>query len=101
MCAERLHGANKPCVMATCGSKGSDINLCQMMACVGQQNVGGQRIKDGFVNRTLPHFTKGDRGPKSRGFIANSFYTGMEPHEFIFHMAGGREGLVDTSVKTA
>lgn len=101
MCEEKLAFYNKPRIMATCGSKGSPINLCQMMACVGQQNVGGQRIKDGFVNRTLPHFAKGSREPKARGFVANSFYSGLEPPEFFFHTMGGREGLVDTAVKTA
>ncbi|CAJ1448813.1 unnamed protein product [Effrenium voratum] len=101
MCEEKLAFYNKPRIMATCGSKGSPINLCQMMACVGQQNVGGQRIKDGFVNRTLPHFAKGSKEPKARGFVANSFYSGLEAPEFFFHTMGGREGLVDTAVKTA
>merc|ERR1719223_748327 len=101
MCEERLNFFNKPRIMATCGSKGSAINLCQMMACVGQQNVGGARIKNGFVNRTLPHFLKGSKEPKARGFVENSFYTGLEPPEFFFHTMGGREGLVDTAVKTA
>jgi DNA-directed RNA polymerase III subunit RPC1 len=87
--------------MAVCGSKGSPLNLAQMMSCVGQQNVGGQRIQDGFVKRTLPHFEKGEKGPMARGFVANSFYTGLEPYEFLFHTMGGREGLVDTAVKTA
>eukprot|EP00928_Gymnodinium_smaydae_P100690 TRINITY_DN993_c0_g2_i1.p1 TRINITY_DN993_c0_g2~~TRINITY_DN993_c0_g2_i1.p1 ORF type:complete len:1510 (+),score=350.71 TRINITY_DN993_c0_g2_i1:415-4944(+) len=101
MCEEKLHFMNKPRIMAQCGSKGSAINLCQMMACVGQQNVGGQRIKDGFVKRSLPHFLKGSKEPKARGFVANSFYSGLEPTEFFFHTMGGREGLVDTAVKTA
>eukprot|EP00931_Biecheleriopsis_adriatica_P023570 TRINITY_DN14859_c1_g1_i1.p1 TRINITY_DN14859_c1_g1~~TRINITY_DN14859_c1_g1_i1.p1 ORF type:complete len:1545 (+),score=399.75 TRINITY_DN14859_c1_g1_i1:144-4778(+) len=101
MCEEKLAFANKPRIMATCGSKGSPINLCQMMACLGQQNVGGQRIKDGFVHRTLPHFTKGSKEPKARGFVENSFYSGLEATEFFFHTMGGREGLVDTAVKTA
>jgi len=101
MCEQTLHYMNKPCIMATCGSKGSAINLCQMMACVGQQNVGGARIKNGFVNRTLPHFLKGSKEPKARGFVENSFYSGLEPPEFFFHTMGGREGLVDTAVKTA
>lgn len=43
--------------------------------CLARQNVGGQRIKDGFVNRTLPHFAKGSREPKARGFVQNSFYS--------------------------
>eukprot|EP00927_Polykrikos_kofoidii_P017509 TRINITY_DN1798_c1_g1_i1.p1 TRINITY_DN1798_c1_g1~~TRINITY_DN1798_c1_g1_i1.p1 ORF type:complete len:1535 (+),score=240.64 TRINITY_DN1798_c1_g1_i1:273-4877(+) len=101
MCEDKLHFMNKPRIMAQCGSKGSAINLCQMMACVGQQNVGGQRIKDGFVKRTLPHFAKGSKEPKARGFVANSFYSGLEAPEFFFHTMGGREGLVDTAVKTA
>mmetsp|Transcript_151744 Transcript_151744/g.263752 ORF Transcript_151744/g.263752 Transcript_151744/m.263752 type:complete len:1553 (+) Transcript_151744:163-4821(+) len=101
MCEEKLQFMNKPRIMAQCGSKGSPINLCQMMACVGQQNVGGRRIKDGFVNRTLPHFLKDSKEPKARGFVDNSFYSGLEPTEFFFHTMAGREGLVDTAVKTA
>lgn len=51
-----LDWSNTPRIMAECGSKGSPLNISQMMACVGQQAVGGMRIQDGFVNRTLPHF---------------------------------------------
>mmetsp|Transcript_21522 Transcript_21522/g.40484 ORF Transcript_21522/g.40484 Transcript_21522/m.40484 type:complete len:148 (-) Transcript_21522:4612-5055(-) len=87
--------------MAECGSKGSPLNVSQMMACVGQQAVGGNRIQDGFVNRTLPHFTYHSLTPPAKGFVANSFYSGLTATEFIFHTMGGREGLVDTAVKTA
>merc|ERR1719161_3327974 len=72
-----------------------------MMACLGQVAVSGARIKDGFVRRTLPHFLKGAKEPKARGFVENSFFSGLEPTEFFFHTMGGREGLVDTAVKTA
>ena len=72
-----------------------------MMACVGQQAVGGERIKDGFVNRTLPHFKYNSLTPPAKGFVANSFCSGLTATEFIFHTMGGREGLVDTAVKTA
>lgn len=47
---------NAPLIMALCGAKGSNINLSQMIACVGQQTVNGKRMPDGFFNRTLPHF---------------------------------------------
>lgn len=87
--------------MAECGSKGSPLNISQMMACVGQQAVGGNRIENGFVNRTLPHFEYHSLTPPAKGFVANSFYTGLSPTEFFFHTMGGREGLVDTAVKTA
>ena len=50
-----------------------------MIACVGQQNVEGKRIPFGFQRRTLPHFTKDDLGPESRGFVENSYLRGLTP----------------------
>ncbi|KAJ2339366.1 DNA-directed RNA polymerase III subunit C1 (rpo31), partial [Coemansia sp. RSA 2618] len=93
VCMEELGRYNAPLIMATCGSKGSVINVCQMIACVGQQIVSGSRIRDGFTDRTLPHFLKLSRTPEAKGFVANSFYTGLYPTEFFFHAASGREGL--------
>jgi len=87
--------------MVTAGSKGSFINISQMIACVGQQNVEGKRIPFGFAGRTLPHFTKDDLGPESRGFVSNSYLSGLTPQELFFHAMGGREGLIDTAVKTS
>ncbi|KAJ1927103.1 DNA-directed RNA polymerase II core subunit rpo21 [Tieghemiomyces parasiticus] len=87
--------------MVVSGSKGSYINVSQMTACVGQQNVEGKRIPFGFKNRTLPHYAKDDYGPESRGFVENSYLRGLTPQEFFFHAMGGREGLIDTAVKTA
>lgn len=68
---------------------------------MGQQNVEGKRIPFGFKHRTLPHFIKDDYGPESRGFVENSYLAGLTPTEFFFHAMGGREGLIDTAVKTA
>ncbi|KAL4220549.1 DNA-directed RNA polymerase II subunit RPB1 [Mactra antiquata] len=87
--------------MVVAGSKGSKINISQVIACVGQQNVEGKRIPFGFRHRTLPHFIKDDYGPESRGFVENSYLAGLTPSEFYFHAMGGREGLIDTAVKTA
>lgn len=87
--------------MVTAGSKGSFINISQICACVGQQNVEGKRISYGFRRRTLPHFVLDDLGPESRGFVENSYLRGLTPSEFFFHAMGGREGLIDTAVKTA
>ena len=87
--------------MVVAGSKGSYLNISQMTACVGQQNVEGKRIPFGFKDRTLPHFTKDDHSPESRGFVENSYLRGLTPQEFFFHAMGGREGLIDTAVKTA
>lgn len=96
-----LSESNNLKAMVTAGSKGSFINISQMTACVGQQNVEGKRIPFGFIDRTLPHFTKDDFGPESRGFVENSYLRGLTPQEFFFHAMGGREGLIDTAVKTS
>ena len=98
---KQLPWSNSPRIMAACGSKGSPLNISQMISCVGQQAVGGMRIQNGFVNRTLPHFEVNSLTPSAKGFVANSFYTGLTATEFFFHAMGGREGLVDTAVKTA
>lgn len=71
------------------------------MACVGQQNVEGKRIPFSFNRRTLPHFVKDDYGPESRGFVESCYLSGLKPSELFFHAMGGREGLIDTAVKTA
>lgn len=72
-----------------------------MSVCVGQQSVEGKRIPFGFRHRTLPHFTKDDFSPEARGFVENSYLRGLTPQEFFFHAMAGREGLIDTAVKTA
>ncbi|CAG8468336.1 8399_t:CDS:10 [Diversispora eburnea] len=101
ICMTELNKHNAPLIMATCGSKGSKINVSQMVACVGQQIISGSRIPDGFQDRSLPHFPKHSKTPAARGFVRNSFYSGLSPTEFLFHAISGREGLVDTAVKTA
>ncbi|KAJ6643220.1 DNA-directed RNA polymerase III subunit RPC1, partial [Pseudolycoriella hygida] len=87
-CFRELHPTNSALIMALCGSKGSNINISQMIACVGQQAINGKRVPNA-------------KEPSARGFVPNSFYSGLTPTEFFFHTMGGREGLVDTAVKTA
>jgi len=97
----KLPRRNSVLIMAICGSKGSDLNLCQMVACLGQQTVSGNRIPNGFKDRSLPHFERHSKYAAAKGFVQNSFFTGLNATEFFFHTMGGREGLVDTAVKTA
>jgi DNA-directed RNA polymerase II subunit RPB1 len=96
-----LSDENRLVAMVRAGSKGSTINISQMMACVGQQAPEGKRIPYGFSDRTLPHFKKYDDGAEARGFVESSFIQGLTPQEFFFHAMSGREGLIDTAVKTA
>ena len=60
---QELHWRNSPLIMSQCGSKGSPINISQMIACVGQQSVGGRRAPNGFIDRSLPHFPRKDKTP--------------------------------------
>lgn len=101
VCMEKLPWRNSPLIMSQCGSKGSPINITQMVLFVGQQSVGGRRAPNGFISRSLPHFPFNAKTPSAKGFVANSFYSGLSATEFFFHTMGGREGLVDTAVKTA
>ena len=87
--------------MIKSGSKGSATNITQMTCLLGQQIVSGKRIALSFDNRSLPHYSKYDNGIESRGYITNSFIDGLTPQEFFFHAMTGREGLIDTAVKTA
>ncbi|MGQ4870279.1 MAG: DNA-directed RNA polymerase subunit A' [Candidatus Thorarchaeota archaeon] len=98
---EHLGLENSAVIMAQTGARGSRLNLSQMAAVVGQQAVRGERIKRGYKGRTLPHFEKGDLGARARGFVTSSYKSGLDPIEYWFHAAGGREGLVDTAVRTS
>jgi DNA-directed RNA polymerase subunit A' len=88
-------------IMTKSGARGNPLNLTQMAACVGQQAVRGNRIHRGFNERTLPHFKLNDLSPRARGFVVSAYRKGLDPIEFFFHAMGGREGLVDTAVRTS
>ncbi|MFW9918204.1 MAG: DNA-directed RNA polymerase subunit A' [Candidatus Thorarchaeota archaeon] len=98
---EHLGLENSAVIMAQTGARGSRLNLSQMAAVVGQQSVRGGRISRGYIGRTLPHFERGDLGARARGFVSSSYKSGLDPIEYWFHAAGGREGLVDTAVRTS
>ncbi len=92
---------NPAVVMAESGARGSMLNLTQMAGCVGQQAVRGERINRGYENRTLSHFEENDLSADAHGFVKHSYREGLDPKEFFFHAMGGREGLVDTAVRTS
>lgn len=91
---------NNGVIMTRAGARGSMLNIGQMTACVGQQSIRGKRILRGFRNRALSFFEPGDVGAEARGFVYSSYRDGLTPIEFFFHAMGGREGLVDTAVRT-
>jgi DNA-directed RNA polymerase subunit A' len=93
-----LHNAG--IIMTKSGARGSSLNIGQMMGNVGQQAIRGKRIMRGYMNRTLPHFEEHNAAPEARGFVYNCYRDGLTPLEYFFHSMGGREGLVDTAVRT-
>jgi DNA-directed RNA polymerase beta' subunit len=98
---KKLSKDNRFVIMFNAGSKGSEINIQQMTACLGQQNVDNKRIPYGFEHRTLPHYSKYDDSALARGFVQSSYIDGLSPQELFFHAMGGRVGLIDTAVKTS
>jgi len=98
--AEKYVGWNTAVIMAKTGARGTLLNLTQMAGMVGQQAVRGKRINRGYYDRTLSHFKKGDVSAEASGFVASSFKRGLIPTEYFFHSMGGREGLVDTAIRT-
>ena len=91
---------NSGVIMASTGARGSTLNIGQMTAALGQQSIRGRRITKGYRDRSLPHFKPNDANPDSKGFIKSNYRDGLSPLEFFFHAMGGREGLVDTAVRT-
>lgn len=91
---------NPALIMARSGARGNPLNLAQMGATVGQQALRGKRIETGFRERTLPYFKKNDLSPMARGFIKNSFKSGLTPCEFFFGAMTGRDALMDTALRT-
>jgi len=87
--------------MTRTGAKGSNVNHSQVSALLGQQELEGRRVPVMQTGRTLPCFMPFDPTPRSGGFIADRFLSGVRPPEFYFHCMAGREGLIDTAVKTS
>ncbi|MEX0568610.1 MAG: hypothetical protein Q6363_005545, partial [Candidatus Njordarchaeota archaeon] len=88
-------------IMTLTGARGGDLNIQQVLATVGLALVRGKRLSRGYIDRTLPHFKKGDIGPFAGGFVASNFVEGLDAIEYFFHNASGRDSLVDTAIRTA
>jgi DNA-directed RNA polymerase subunit A' len=97
---QSLDQTNAGRIMATTGARGSSLNIGQMAGALGQQSRRGNRLHSGYHNRALPHFQEHDKNPDAKGFVKTNYREGLSTLEFFFHAMGGREGLVDTAVRT-
>ena len=87
--------------MVNSGSKGNKSNVVQIIALLGNQDMGGKRVSNFYNRRPLAFVSKDDLGAESRGFIANSYTKGLSFMEYIYHAMSGRNGVISTSIKTA
>ncbi|KAJ2769087.1 hypothetical protein IWQ56_002687, partial [Coemansia nantahalensis] len=92
---------NNMVVMTASGAKGSNVNMAQISCCLGQQSLEGRRVPLMVSGKSLPSFAPFDASGRAGGYVANRFLTGLKPQEFYFHCMAGREGLIDTAVKTS
>ena len=88
-------------VMISSEARGTIMNMGQMVGCVGQQNIETKRVQKKMNGRTLPCYYNNDDGMDARGFVSSCFLYGLTPQEFFFHTMSGREGMIDTAIKTA
>uniref|UniRef100_A0A3B5ANX7 DNA-directed RNA polymerase subunit n=1 Tax=Stegastes partitus TaxID=144197 RepID=A0A3B5ANX7_9TELE len=88
-------------LMVQSGAKGSTVNTMQISCLLGQIELEGRRPPPMPSGKFLPCFQPYDPSPGAGGFVSGRFLTGIKPQEFFFHCMAGREGLVDTAVKTS
>jgi DNA-directed RNA polymerase I subunit RPA1 len=88
-------------MMTVSGAKGSNVNVSQISCCLGQQELEGRRVPIMISGKSLPSFKPFDSSARAGGYIAGRFLTGIRPQEYFFHCMAGREGLIDTAVKTS
>ncbi len=86
---------------AVSGAKGSNVNFSQISCLLGQQELEGRRPPVMASGRLLPSFQRYSTTPRHGGYITDRFLTGLRPQEYYFHCMAGREGLIDTAVKTS
>ena len=98
---ERPFPHNNFSMMVLTGAKGSSVNQSQITCFLGQQALEGQRVPLMISGKSLPSFKAYDTQARAGGFVADRFLTGVRPQEYYFHCMAGREGLVDTAVKTS
>ncbi|KNZ77148.1 DNA-directed RNA polymerase I subunit rpa1 [Termitomyces sp. J132] len=87
--------------MTLSGAKGSAVNARQISCALGQQELEGRRVPVMVSGKTLPSFRPFETKAIAGGYVASRFLTGVKPQEFYFHCMAGREGLIDTAVKTS
>ncbi|OJJ50014.1 hypothetical protein ASPZODRAFT_128602 [Penicilliopsis zonata CBS 506.65] len=87
--------------MTISGAKGSSVNANLISCNLGQQVLEGRRVPVMISGKTLPSFRAFDTNPMAGGYVSGRFLTGIKPQEYYFHAMAGREGLIDTAVKTS
>ena len=97
---QQVNDTNNFYTMIASKAKGADLNMGLIAGSLGQDVLKFARIEKKVNNRTIAHYCQHDDRPEARGFITNSYFKGLTPTEFFFHHMVGREGLIDTAIKS-
>lgn len=97
---KNLNVSNLFWALVSSGAKGTETNLQQMTACIGQQSIEGKRMMKKVEGRTMFYFHKDDDTPEARGFTRSSLLDGLKGYEAFIFSTAGREGLIDTAIKS-
>ena len=92
---------NQMQAMTTSGAKGSSVNANLISCNLGQQVLEGRRVPIMVSGKSLPSFMPYETKLRAGGYITDRFFSGVRPQEYFFHAMAGREGLIDTAVKTS
>ncbi|PHH81109.1 hypothetical protein CDD80_2094 [Ophiocordyceps camponoti-rufipedis] len=98
---EKPFPRNQMQTMTTSGAKGSRVNASLITCNLGQQVLEGRRVPLMVSGKSLPCFKPFETSVRAGGYVVNRFLTGISPQEYYFHHMAGREGLIDTAVKTS
>lgn len=88
--------------LVSTGSKGDIGKILSCVSSIGQVTIGGKRPKQQFgMKRSLVYFTRSDTNPKSRGYVENSYTSGLTVTEMIFHQQDARYALIQKGLSVS
>jgi DNA-directed RNA polymerase II subunit RPB1 len=96
------HNVNGLYKLYVSGSKGKDAQLFNMTSAVAQKLINGERTRQKFGHgRTAPYYRRFESDPISRGFITNSYLSGMTAQEYMSNADASRFDLISKALSTS
>lgn len=84
------------------GSKGSPENFLNLVSSVGQKKINGERIKENYdFKRASSRSRRYETEPIARGYIPNSYKTGLTSTNYIHNAQASRFDLISKALMTS